>query len=167
VPGPTADRPARPDLLEVGRITKAHGLRGEVIVFLSSDRTERVAVGSELDSDRGPLVVAASRRHQDRWIVTFEGISTREDAEAARNTVLRAQPIDDPDGLWMHDLVGCTVATPDGVARGVIESLMENPANDLLVLDNGALVPVVFIVGTPVDGVLTVDTPDGLFELLD
>ena len=44
---------------------------------------------------------------------------------------------------------------------------MDNPANDLLVLDTGALVPVVFIVGTPSDGVLTVDTPDGLFDLLD
>jgi 16S rRNA processing protein RimM len=167
VAGTSADRPPRPELLEVGRITKAHGLRGEVIVFLSSDRTERVAVGSELDSDRGPLVVTASRRHQDRWLVTFAGISTREAAEAVRGTVLRAEPIHDPDGLWMHDLVGCTVATPDGVARGVIESLMDNPANDLLVLDNGALVPVVFIVGPPQDGVLTVDTPDGLFELLD
>ena len=163
----TGDRTDGPELLEVGRITKAHGLRGEVVVFLSSDRVERVAPGSVLHTERGPLVVTSSKRHQDRWIVTFEGISTREAAEAARNTVLSAEPIHDPEGLWMHDLVGCIVATPDGVHRGVIESLMDNPANDLLVLDNGALVPVVFIVGTPVDGVLTVDTPDGLFDLLD
>lgn len=167
MPAPAAGRPEGRDLLEVGRITKAHGLRGEVVVYLSSDREERVAPGSELDSDAGPLVVRASRRHQDRWIVTFDGISTREAAEAVRGTVLRAEPIHDPEGLWLHDLIGCTVATPDGVARGVIESLMDNPANDLLVLDTGALVPVVFIVGTPTDGVLTVDTPDGLFDLLD
>ena len=38
---------------------------------------------------------------------------------------------------------------------------------DLLVLDTGALVPVVFVVGTPTDGVVQVDTPDGLFELGD
>lgn len=167
MPGSTAGRPDGPGLLEVGRITKAHGLRGEVVVFLSSDRDERVASGSVLETDRGPMTVASSRRHQDRWIVTFDGIATREQAEAVRGTVLSAAPIHDPDGLWLHDLIGCTVATPDGVPRGVIESLMDNPANDLLVLDNGSLVPVVFIVGTPADGVLIVDTPDGLFELGD
>ena len=44
---------------------------------------------------------------------------------------------------------------------------MDNPAADLLVLDTGALVPVVFVVGTPHDGVIDVDTPDGLFELAE
>ena len=165
MPGSAAGRPEGQTLLEVGRITKAHGLRGEVVVFLSSDRKERVAPGSVLESGLGPLTVVSSKRHQDRWIVSFDAISTREAAEAARGTVLSAEAIHDPDGLWLHDLIGCTVATPDGVERGVIESLMDNPANDLLVLHNGALVPVVFIVGTPTDGVLTVDTPDGLFSL--
>lgn len=164
---PVADRSDGPQLLEVGRITKAHGLRGEVVVFLSSDREERVAPGSVLQSERGELTVRSSRRHQDRWIVMFDGISSREAAEAARNTVLSAEAIHDPDGLWLHDLIGCIVTTPDGVERGVIESLMDNPANDLLVLDNGALVPVVFIVGAPTEGVLVVDTPDGLFTLGD
>ena len=163
--------PAGPDggsgLLEVGRITKAHGLRGEVIVFLVSDREERVQRGSVLESDRGPLTVAASRRHQDRWIVTFEGVSTREGAEALRGVVLRAAPLPGGDELWVHELIGCTVRTPDGIDRGIVESVMDNPAADLLVLDTGALVPVVFVVGTPSDGVVQVDTPDGLFELVE
>lgn len=165
--GAAAGGPEGHRLLEVGRITKAHGLRGEVVVYLSSDREERVAPGSVLDAGDRTLTVVSSRRHQDRWIVVFAGISTRESAEAARGTVLSAAPIHDPEGLWLHDLIGCTVVTPDGVARGMIESLMDNPANDLLVLDTGALVPVVFIVGTPSDGILTVDTPDGLFTLGD
>ena len=157
----------RPDLLEVGRVTKAHGLRGEVIVFLVSDREERLARGSVLDSDRGPLEVAASRRHQDRWIVTFAGVDSREGAEALRGVVLRAEPLPGGDELWVHELIGCTVRTPDGVERGTIESVMDNPAADLLVLDSGALVPVVFVVGTPTDGVVVVATPDGLFELTE
>ena len=155
-------------MLEVGRITKAHGLRGEVVVFLTSDRDERVAPGSVLQTDRDQqLVVASSRRHQDRWIVAFEQITTREAAEAARGTVLSAEPIEDPDALWVHELIGCTVVDGDDVERGVIESVMDNPAADLLVLDNGSLVPVVFIVGVPVDGVVRVDTPDGLFDLTE
>ncbi len=165
-PDPETSSSAR--MLEVGRITKAHGLRGEVVVYLTSDRDERVSRGAELHTDRGQtLVVASSKRHQDRWIVAFEQITTREAAEAARGTVLSAPPIVDPDALWVHELIGCTVVDRDGVERGVIESVMDNPASDLLVLDNAALVPVVFIVGTPVDGVVRVDTPDGLFDLTE
>lgn len=167
MPTSGASRSEGDGLLEVGRITKAHGLRGEVVVYLSSDRTERVAAGSQLESDRGPLTVVSSRKHQDRWIVHFKGCDTREAAEQARGTVLSAAPISDPEGLWVHELIGCMVQTPDGTQRGRIESVMDNPAADLLVLESGVLIPVVFAVGGPVDGVLIVDTPDGLFELLD
>ena len=165
---PDPETASSPRLLEVGRITKAHGLRGEVVVYLTSDRDERVARGAELQSDRGQtLVVVSSRRHQDRWIVAFDQITTREAAEAARGTVLSAPPIVDPEALWVHELIGCTVVDGDGVERGVIESVMDNPASDLLVLDSGSLVPVVFIVGAPTDGVVRVDTPDGLFDLTE
>ena len=167
-PRPDPDTASSPRLLEVGRITKAHGLRGEVVVYLTSDRDERVAKGAVLHGDRGTsFVVASSRRHQDRWIVAFEQLSTREDAEAARGTVLSAEPIDDPDALWVHELIGCTVVDADGIERGVVESVMDNPAAALLVLDGGALVPVVFVVGTPADGVVHVDVPDGLFDLTE
>jgi 16S rRNA processing protein RimM len=143
------DAGGTPELLEVGRITKAHGLRGEVVVHLITDRIERVEVGSVLHTERGELRVSASRPHQDRWIVTFDGITTREAAEAARGLVLSAPPLHDPDALWVHELIGCTVVTPDGVERGVIESVLDNPASDLLVLDTGAMVPVVFVAGPP------------------
>jgi 16S rRNA processing protein RimM len=49
----------------------------------------------------------------------------------------------------------------------VIEAVQDNPAADLLVLDTGALVPVVFVVDGPTDGVVRVDTPHGLFELTE
>ena len=156
-----------PRLLEVGRITKAHGLRGEVVVKLTSDRAERVAPGAQFSTDRGTLTVRSSRPHQDRWVVLFDGVEGREAAEALRGLVLHGEPIDDPEELWVHELIGCTVRTVDGVDRGVVESVMDNPAADLLVLDTGALVPVVFVVGTPHDGVIRVDTPDGLFELAE
>jgi 16S rRNA processing protein RimM len=156
-----------PRLLEVGRITKAHGLRGEVVVKLTSDRSERVAPGAEFITDRGTLRVRSSRPHQDRWVVAFEGVEGREGADELRGLQLRGAPIDDPDELWVHELIGCIVRTPDGTERGVVEAVMDNPASDLLVLDSGALVPVVFVVGVPHDGVLDVDTPDGLFELAE
>ena len=153
-------------LLEVGRITKAFGVRGEVLVALTSDRTSRLDPGSVLTTDRGDLTVVTSSRHQDRWIVQFEGFHDRDAAETWRSTVLRAEPVDDDDGdtLWVHELVGATVLLADGSAVGTVASVEANPASDLLVLDGGALVPVVFVVDHS-PGRVTIDPPEGLFDL--
>lgn len=155
---------ARPSLLEIGRITRPHGLKGEVVVSLTTDRLERLESGAVLDSDRGELVVRAARPHQHRWIVSFAGHGTREAADELRGVTLRAAPLDEPDELWVHDMIGAEVVTPDGATVGRCSSVVANPAADLIELDTGALVPVVFVVDhTP--GRITVDPPDGLFEL--
>jgi len=164
-------------LVEVGRITRPHGLRGEVVVLLSSDRDERVAVGSRLESDIGPLVVAASRREQRKgqqrhtsqysqhWVVAFAGHDGRDAAEGLRGVVLRAEPIDDPDAMWVDDLVGASVElVGSGEAVGTCVGVLANPASDLLELDSGALVPVVFVVEHAV-GRVVIDPPEGLFDL--
>jgi 16S rRNA processing protein RimM len=152
-------------LLEVGRIARGHGLRGEVVVTLSSDRTERLAPGAVLACDTGHLVVRAARPHHDRWIVAFEGCTTRDEADALRGQVLRAEPLDDDaEELWVHDLVGAAVVTVAGDAVGRCTAVVANPAADLLELDSGALVPVVFVVDHA-PGEVTIDPPDGLFEL--
>lgn len=154
-------------LLEVGRITKAFGVRGDVLVALTSDRTSRLDPGSVLHTDRGPLTVVSSAPHQDRWIVHFEGIADRDQAEAWRGTLLRAEPIDedaDDDTLWVHELIGSTVALLDGTEVGTVSSVQANPASDLLVLDSGALVPVAFVTGHA-PGRVTIDPPEGLFDL--
>jgi 16S rRNA processing protein RimM len=162
----TAEDPAGPpQLLEVGRITKSHGLRGEVVVALTTDRSERLDPGSVLATDRGPLVVVGSRPHQDRWLVVFEGCVDRTSADELRGLVLRATPLEDPDELWVHELIGCTVLDADGLSRGTVESVIANPAADLLQLDDGTLVPVVFVVGPPEGGTVVVDAPEGLFDL--
>jgi 16S rRNA processing protein RimM len=155
--------------LLVGRITKAHGLRGEVVVdLLSSEPEVRLAVGAVLDSDRGPLTVAAARPHQGRWLVTFDGVTSRETADDLRGTELRAEPLDDPNALWVHDLVGAEVVDTGGVTRGAVVAVVANPADDLLELDGGALVPVGFVVGWEGEGDarrLVIDPPAGLFDL--
>ena len=151
-------------MLEVGRVTKAHGIRGEVLVDLVTDRVERVAPGSVLDTERGPLTVTSSRAHQGKWIVAFEGVPTRNDAEALRGTVLLAEPLEDEDTLWVHDLVGAEVVETDGTPRGTVEAVQANPASDLLVLDGGALVPLTFVVEHE-PGRVVIDPPDGLFDL--
>lgn len=152
-------------LLEVGRIGRAHGLRGEVTVSLSTDRTERVEPGSVLHAGDRRLTVLAARPHQGRWIVAFDGVADRTAAEALNGNVLRAEAIAVPDALWVHDLVGAEVVTADGRDCGRVTEVIENPAHDLLHLDSGRLVPVVFVVdesGLP--DRLVIDPPPGLVD---
>jgi 16S rRNA processing protein RimM len=150
--------------LEVGFVTKAHGIRGEVMVRLTTDRTERVEPGAVLQSKRGPMTVVSSRPHQRDWIVLFEGVPDRNAAEELRGLKLLAEPLDDPDALWVHELVGSVVVDAEGVERGRVTALEPNPASDLLVLDSGALVPLNFVTERG-DGRVVVDPPPGLFDL--
>lgn len=154
-------------LLDIGRITKAHGLTGEVVVVLTTDREQRLLPGTELKTDGGPLTVTAARRHHDRWIVRFQEITDRDEADLSRGAVLRAEPLHEDGTFWVHELVGVPVQTRDGRTRGVVEAVIESPASDLLSLDTGALVPVVFILSEPGTSPIVVDTPEGLFELFD
>ena len=105
------------DLLDVGHIDRPHGLRGEVLVTLTTDRAERVHTGAVLHADAGPLTVESSRQHQHRWIVQFDGVASREAAEALHGQVLRAESLEDPEALWVHDLVGAERARAFGALR--------------------------------------------------
>jgi 16S rRNA processing protein RimM len=79
---------------------------------------------------------------------------------------LFAEPIDDPDTLFVHDLIGSTVVDAiTGAELGVVEAVEANPASDLLVLaGSGALIPVRFVTDRA-PGRLTVEVPDGLLDL--
>ena len=152
------------ELLEVGSIGRAHGTSGEVVVRLITDRTERLESGSKLAADVRELVVATSRPHQDRWLVRFEGVETRGQAEELRGWILRAPALRVANALWVHELIGSTVREVSGTERGVVEAVVANPASDLLELDSGDLVPLTFVVEF-VNGVVLIEVPDGLFDL--
>jgi 16S rRNA processing protein RimM len=150
--------------LEVGRIIKAQGLRGQVLVDLWTDRHERLRAGTQLLSERGPMLVVASAPHQQRFIVSFEGVTTREDAERLRGVVLSAPRLYDDDVIWIDQLFGAQVYDEQGVLRGVVTDVEANPASDLLVLDSGALVPLTFVTNVVANTRIDVDVPEGLFE---
>ncbi|MDE0652888.1 MAG: ribosome maturation factor RimM [bacterium] len=162
--------PVRPatDLLEVGRVDRPHGIKGEVVVSLVTNRTERLSPGAELQAAEGPLVVRRARPFERRWVVAFEGYRDRDAAEGLRGAVLLAAPLEDPEEFWVHRLIGAEVVCDAGVARGRVTAVQANPASDLLVLDSGALVPLTFLVSVEGTGEATrilVDAPAGLFEL--
>jgi 16S rRNA processing protein RimM len=153
-------------MLAVGRIVKPHGLRGDVIISLTTNREERVDAGSTLfDGDGTELVVVRSSPHQGRFIVTLEGVNGIEAADRLRDTELFAAPIDDPNELWVHQLVGARAVDTSGSELGRVEEVQANPASDLLVLDNGALIPLRFVVDLEPGVQVTVEVPDGLLDL--
>lgn len=165
-----------PPLLEVGRIVRAHGIRGEVVVEAVTNRSERFAAGAELQSVERTFVVRratpqggpdpAGRPSRPRWIVALDGVTTRNEAEVLRGTALFAEPLDDApdDEVWVHELIGSEVVDVAGRALGRVTAVEANPASDLLVLEGRGLVPMVFVVETE-PGRVVVDPPEGLLDL--
>ena len=157
-----------PDQLEVGRITKPHGLKGDVLVKFVTDRTEeRTEVGCELSLGSGRvLVVERASLHNDRWIVHFGGVDTREAADSLHSQLLYAPPLEDTGEVFIHEVIGRRLLTTDGTDHGEIVSVIDNPASDLMELDNGALVPMVFYVSHD-EHAVTVEVPDGLLTNIE
>lgn len=151
-------------LLEIGSIKRAHGLMGDVLVKLVTNRFERLDPGSSLSTDERNLIVVSSSPHQDNWIVHFQGVDTKDAADELRGLKLMAPPIHDSDELWVHELMGASVREVDGTYRGTVVAVLSNPASDLLELDSGSLIPLTFVVKFT-EGLILVDAPTGLFDL--
>lgn len=151
-------------LLEVGRTGRAHGVRGELYVDLVTDRVERLAPGAQLLLGERWLTVESSRPAGSRWLVRFEGVADRTAAEALASQVLRAEKLKNSSSnseLWVHELIGSDVVDLAGRGCGRCVAVVANPAADLLELENGDLVPVVFVVRVAA-GVVVIDPPEGL-----
>lgn len=151
------------NLLEIGRTGRAHGLRGEVTVTLTTNVDDRLAPGLELVVGDVPRTIATVRPHQDRWLVGFDGIIDRTAAEGIAHQKIYGEPVDDPDALWVHELIGSAVVGVDGRDHGTVEAVIDNPASDLLELGSGALVPLTFVVSSA-DGRIVIDPPAGLLD---
>jgi 16S rRNA processing protein RimM len=167
--------------LVVGRVGRAHGVRGEVAVEVRTDAPEiRFAPGSVLATDPetvGPLTVAQVRRHSGRLLVTFAGVGDRSAAETLRGTLLLADaaavpPLDDPDEFWDHELLGLAAVDRTGSPLGEVTDVLHPAGHDLLVVrrpDGGELlVPFVSEIVPEVDlarRTLVVDPPPGLLDL--
>ena len=133
-------------------------------MLLSTDVEDRLKPGTVVHTDRGELRVDRSARHREGWVVAFAGIADRDSAEQLRGLVLRAEAVDDPDALWVHEIIGSEVVDQHGNVVGTVREIEANPASDLLVLDTGALIPSVFVTASE-HGRVRVDVPEGLLDL--
>ena len=158
--------------IEIGRIARAHGIRGEVAIA-THDPESDVLEGLETIWVGGVerRMLAARGTHRG-WLVQLEGVATRNDAETLRGQTVevdRAALALDDDDILLDDLIGCQVKRVDGTPWGTIHSI-ESGMQDLLVIHDGELerlLPLVdeFVKAIDLEaGVVTVDPPDGLPE---
>lgn len=162
----------------VGRVVKAHGLKGEVAVEVLSDVPGRFDPGVVLSGRGRSWTVAAARPHQGRLLVTFEGVADRTDAEGLRGLVLTAPAADtsDSETYYVHELVGLEVVDADDRSLGTVADHVELPAAaayDLLEVERADgsrwLLPAVdaYVEVASLDGrdvLRLVDPPEGLVD---
>jgi 16S rRNA processing protein RimM len=163
----------------VGRIARAHGIRGQVIVNAETDfPEERFQPGAELFVERAgrieTLKVTTARFHRNRPVIGIDGVETMNDAETLAGLELRV-PVDrlmalPPGTFYRHDLVGCRVETADGAAVGLVSDVEGTMAGSRLVVDGASgevLIPLVAEICKVIDPAgkrIVIDPPAGLIE---
>lgn len=158
----------------VGRIGRAHGIRGDLAVELRTDDPDkRFAVGSSVFCRHGELSVTSARSHSGKLLVHFAQVSDRTAAEAHHGCVLEADidPDDVPDDGSFYDrqLRGLKVLV-DGEDRGKVIDVLHLPAHDSLLIEfNGSEVQVPFVEALVVDvdlaaGSVTISDRPGLLN---
>ena len=164
----------------VGRVARAHGIHGQVIVNPETDfPAERFRPGAELFIERGGRIeglrVTTARFHRERPVIGIDGIETMNDAETLAGYELRV-PIDrlamlPPGTFYRHDLIGCRVETRDGRAVGLVSDVEGTMAGSRLVVDGAdgeVLIPLVSNICTVVEPAakrIVIDPPEGLIEV--
>ncbi|MGM9470958.1 ribosome maturation factor RimM [Pseudarthrobacter sp. YS3] len=165
--------------LQVARIGKPHGIRGEVTVQVLTDAPEdRFVPGTEFvvePASAGPLTVDSARWNKDILLLGFAGIETRNQAETLRGAKLFIETEeleeDDDEGWYEHELVGLEARVGSQVV-GKVAALHTMPVQDLLVIEGAdgkeILVPFVEQIVPEVNvagGFVLLTPPDGLFEI--
>ena len=133
---------AGPLWLAVGRITRAHGIKGEMAVLPLSQITSRFQPGSHLflgEQGDKPVTVSSSRPHGQRVLLSFEEVRDRTEAERLRGEFLfvpASSAPELPEGeYWAHELIGCEAVTESGRSLGTIREVIHTPANDVWAAD--------------------------------
>ena len=181
-----AERPERPPhvQLRVGRLTKAHGLKGALKLELYTDDPGRRFVPGAAFALQVPATSPWHGRRIElaelKWfngqpVAFFKDVTDRASAESLVKAVLwvdadPSDPAEQEEDAWFdHQLVGLRVLR-EGEELGTVARVDHLPAQDLLAVATPrgeVLVPFVKAIVTEVDpeaGTLTVDPPGGLFE---
>jgi len=168
------------EMVLVGRVARAHGNRGQVIVNPETDfPAERFKEGREvltrLAGELRRLAISDVRFQRGRPIVAFAGVETMDDAEALAGAELKvpASELGElPQGTYYHhELIGCEVRRADGATIGRVKAVEGPMTGSLLVVDTHrgeVLIPLAGEICVRVDPaarVIVIEPPEGLLEL--
>jgi 16S rRNA processing protein RimM len=179
---PKPGEPSRDTQLRVGRLTKAHGLKGAIKVELYTDEPDKRFVPGAVFTLQVPeespwfgktLELTELRWYNEHPVAFFVGIPDRDAAETLIKAILwidiEGETSTDPDAWYDHQLVGVAVER-DGLKVGKVARVEHMPAQDLLVISTptgDVMLPFVKALVPSVDlekGVVTITPPGGLFE---
>jgi 16S rRNA processing protein RimM len=158
-----------PALLAVGRVARAHGIRGRLLVQPYNDGSEGLTRVRRMWLAGREYEVARAERVNLGYLVALRGIDGRDAADALRGQevmVDRAElPPPDEKEVYAVDLIGFEVVDGQGKPRGIVEDLEEAGPQDLLRLKGGMLVPLGLVREVQMAArKLIVEAPEGLFE---
>ena len=129
-----------PDLVEVGRAGRPHGLDGSFVVEDASEAAERFQPGAELYVDGEPARVVALKHARGRPVVRLDRPVERGTTLAVPREALAAPG---EDAYYVFQLVGLAVEEEGGRSLGRIADVAPGVANDVLELDSGLALPLV------------------------
>lgn len=129
-----------PELVQIGRVGRPHGLDGSFAVEDASLEGERFAAGTTLYVDGEPARIVESKRARGRPVIRLD----RPVERGSKLTVRRSElPPPEPDSYYVFDLVGLAVQEQGGRVLGRVTAVATGPANDVLELDSGLSLPLV------------------------
>lgn len=157
-------------LLPVGRVARAHGVRGRLLIAPFHAESTALTSVRRLWLNGREFEIARAERANLGWLVALRGIDDRDAADALRGQEVQVErdelPPPGEDELYAIDLIGFEVAGADGKVHGVVEDLEEAGPQDLLRLKGGALVPLGLVKEVLSDQRrIVIEVPEGLFEL--
>lgn len=124
----------------VGRVGKPHGLEGAFVVEQASEEPQRFLVGARFVVEGDEAEIVESKRAGGRPVIRLDRSVRR---GAALEVDRESLPDLGPDNYYVADLVGCTVERDDDVRLGTVTQVHDLPANAVIELDNGLLLPLV------------------------
>ncbi len=131
---------SEPDFLRIGRVSRPHGLRGELSIQVSVSKppllndVEQVYIGPA----RVPYKISAARTHRKRLLLRLANVEDRESAEALRGqdvsiSAADAEPLQ-TDEYYIRELIGLQIVTEEGETLGTLTDVLETGANDVYVV---------------------------------
>jgi 16S rRNA processing protein RimM len=161
---------AAAELLAIGRVARAHGIRGRVLIKPYDEESQALQTLKRVYLGPREYQIELAERANLGWLLALQGVADRNLADTLRGLEVKAVRDELPPLLegevYYVDLIGFTVVDAQGQERGVVSHLESAGAQELLELEGGKLVPLALVKEVMSEARrIIIDAPEGLFDL--